>query len=196
MKNVLIINGHQRYEGIAEGNLSKLFVKEANDFLEEKGFKIKHTITDENYDIKEELEKFAWADYILLQFPVYWMGTPWITKKYIDDIFSAGHGTVTYEHDGRTRENPNALYGTGGLLKEKKYMLSLTYNAPEIEFEDKERFFEGMTLDEVNVATHKTFKYCGAKALKSYALYNVYKSELNIDNIKEDFIKVLKTNFN
>lgn len=196
MKNILIINGHQKYEGIANGELTQFFLDEAETFFKRNGFNIKYTKTQSDYDIQEELDKFSWANFYFIQFPVYWMGTPWMTKKYIDDIFSSGYGNTTYINDGRSSNDKSKKYGTGGLLKEKKYMLSLTYNCPQSEFENNEGFFEGMNLEEVNVATHKTFKYCGAQALESYALYDVYKSDLDINNIKKEFLSHLEKNFN
>jgi len=195
MKNVLIINGHQKWEGLASGDLNQQFVNTATDFLKENGFNIKNTITESEYVIQEELDKFAWADYIYLQFPIYWMGVPWLTKKYIDEIFTYGYGTVTAINDGRSSTDPTKKYGTGGLLKEKKYMLSVTYNCPDSEFDNEDGFFEGMNTDEANVATHKTFKYCGAQALESYSLHDVHKSDLNFENAKSNFIGVLKRNF-
>jgi len=195
MKNVLIINGHQKWEGVANGDLTQQFVSTTNEFLEEHGFNIKNTITQSDYVIQDELDKFAWADYIFLQFPIYWMGAPWLTKKYIDEIFSHGYGTVTYLNDGRSSTDPSKKYGTGGLLKQKKYMLSVTYNSPETEFDNVDGFFEGMNLDEANVATHKTFKYCGAQPLESYSLHDVHKGDLDIKDAKKDFVEVLKRNF-
>ncbi len=195
MKNVLIINGHQKWEGVANGDLTQQFVSTTNDFLKENGFNIKNTITQSDYVIQDELDKFAWADYIFLQFPIYWMGAPWLTKKYIDEIFSHGYGTVTYVNDGRSSTDPSKKYGTGGLLKQKKYMLSVTYNSPQSEFDNEDGFFEGMNLDEANVATHKTFKYCGAQPLESYSLHDVHKGDLDITHAKKEFVDVLRRNF-
>ncbi|OUR73690.1 flavodoxin [Arcobacter sp. 31_11_sub10_T18] len=195
MKNVLIINGHQKWEGVANGDLTQQFVSTTNDFLKENGFNIKNTITQSDYVIQDELDKFAWADYIFLQFPIYWMGAPWLTKKYIDEIFSHGYGTVTYVNDGRSSTDPSKKYGTGGLLKQKKYMLSVTYNSPQSEFDNEDGFFEGMNLDEANVATHKTFKYCGAQPLESYSLHDVHKGDLDITHAKQEFVDVLRRNF-
>ncbi len=69
MKNVLIINGHQKYDQIAEGNLTKLFIDTACDFFTKNGLNVKHSIVESEYVLKDELEKFAWADYIILQYP-------------------------------------------------------------------------------------------------------------------------------
>ena len=195
MKNVLIINGHQRYDQIAEGKLTNLFINTAKDFFIKNGFNVKQSVIESDYSVEEELEKLAWADYILFQYPVYWMGVPWITKKYIDEVFSGGMNTVTFVNDGRSREDPSKKYGSGGLMKGKKYMLSLTYNCPDTEFDNKDGFFDGLSLDEANVATHKLFQFCGAEALESYAIHDVFKEKLDIDFELERFTNTLKRNF-
>ena len=195
MKNVLIINGHQKYEQIAEGKLTQIFIDSANDFFNNNGFNVKNTKVESAYDIKEEVEKFAWADYILFQYPVYWMGVPWITKKYIDEVFSAGVGTVTYESDGRSSEDASKRYGSGGLMKNAHYMLSMTYNCPISEFGNKDSFFDGLSLDEANIATHKTFQFCGAKPLETYSIHDIFKGDLDIDAELNLFTEKLKKNF-
>ncbi len=196
MKKVLIINGHQRYEGIAEGKLTKILIDEAVEVFNEKEFEVQHSVVESDYKINDEVEKFAWADYILFQYPVYWMGVPWITKKYIDEIFSAGYGKVTYVNDGRSSKDSTKRYGSGGLMQGKKYMLSFTYNCPSSEFSNTDGFFDGLSLDEANIATHKTFQFCGAAALESYAMHDIFKSELDVKKELLDFKKTLKNNFN
>lgn len=54
---------------------------------------------------------------------------------------------VTYVSDGRTRSDASKRYGSGGLMQGKQYMLSITYNCPISEFNNKEGFFEGLSLD-------------------------------------------------
>ncbi len=195
MKNVLIINGHQKYTGQSEGKLTAIHIEKAEDFLNKNDFNIKTSIVQSDYNVKDELDKFAWADYIIFQFPVYWMGVPWITKKYIDEIFSAGYGTVTCISDGRSREDASKRYGSGGLMNDKKYMLSLTYNCPHTEFNNKDGFFEGMSVDQAHVATHKTFQFCGAKPMETYAIYDVHKENLDLEKELKKFEEVLKRNF-
>lgn len=195
MKNVLIINGHQRYDEVAEGNLTRAYINKADEFLTHNGFTVKHTTVESEYSIKEEIEKFAWADYFIVQYPVYWMGVPWITKKYIDEIFSAGVNSVTYESDGRSRKDPSKTYGNGGLMNEKKYMISLTYNCPISEFDNKDGFFDGLSLDEANISIHKTFQFCGAKPLETYSVHDIFKGDLNLENELSVFEETLKRNF-
>lgn len=195
MKNVLIINGHQRYDEIAEGKLTQTFINKAQDFFENNNFEVKHSVVESDYNIKEELEKFKWADYILFQYPVYWMGVPWLTKKYMDEIFSGGNKTVTFINDGRSRSDSSKKYGSGGLMTDKKYMLSLTYNCPSSEFSNKDGFFDGLSLDEANIAVHKTFQFCGAKPLETYAIHDIFKTDLDINSELKKFEDILIKNF-
>ncbi len=194
MKNILIINGHQHYANIAEGKLTQFYIDTANEFFVKNSFIVKNSIVESAYDVKEELEKFAWADIIIFQYPVYWMGVPWITKKYIDEIFSAGKDTITYTSDGRSRSDASKKYGSGGLMQGKHYMLSLTYNCPISEFDNKDGFFDGLSLDEANIATHKTFQFCGATPLKTFSVHDVFKGDLNIEDEKIRFLAHLREN--
>jgi modulator of drug activity B len=195
MKNVLIINGHQKYPVVAEGNLTRTYIDTATHYFQENGFTVKNSVIESAYDIKDELEKFAWADYILFQYPVYWMGVPWITKKYMDEIFSMGKDTVTYASDGRTRSDASKRYGSGGLMQGKKYMLSLTYNCPTTEFSNKEGFFDGLSIDEANVAVHKTFQFCGVEPLETFSVHDIFKGDLDIEKEKVRFRAHLAKNF-
>jgi modulator of drug activity B len=194
MKNVLIINGHQKYNQIAEGGLTKLYIDKADEVFTKNGLNVKHSVVESAYDIQEEVEKFAWADFILFQYPIYWMGVPWITKKYIDEVFSAGVNSVTYVNDGRSRDDASKKYGSGGLMQGKKYMLSLTYNCPTTEFSNKDGFFDGLSLDEANIATHKTFQFCGAEPVETYSVHDIFKGDLNIEVELNTFEKLLIKN--
>ncbi|MGB5868050.1 MAG: NAD(P)H-dependent oxidoreductase [Arcobacteraceae bacterium] len=192
MKKVLIINGHQFYDVVAKGELTQHYIDKAKDFFLTNDFEVKYTEIEKGYNKEEEVEKFKWADYILFQYPVYWMGVPWITKKYIDETFTQG---VHYASDGRSRDDASKLYGSGGLMQDKKYMLSLTYNCPESAFNNKNSLFEGMSLDEAHVAVHKTFQFCGLKPLETYAVHDIFKGDLDLDSELEKFEKVLTSNF-
>ncbi|MBV5321630.1 MAG: NAD(P)H-dependent oxidoreductase [Sulfuricurvum sp.] len=196
MKRVLLLNLHQKYEGIANGNLTRALLKEAKAFFSTNGYEIQETTIEEGYDIAEELEKFKWADLFFVQSPVYWMGLPWLGKKYIDEIFSAGVNTVTYSSDGRSRTDPSKTYGSGGLMEGKHYMLSFTYNCPVSEFDNPKGFFDGLSLDEANIALHKTFQFCGVKPYPSYSVHDIYKSEFNIDSAIKALENHLKQNLN
>ncbi len=192
MKKVLIINGHQYYDVVAKGELTKHYIDKASDFFKANGFEVKHTDIEKGYKVEEECEKFQWADYVLFQFPVYWMGVPWIAKKYFDETFTQG---VHYSSDGRSRSDASKLYGSGGLMQGKKYMLSLTYNCPASAFDNKNSLFDGLSLDEAHVATHKTFQFCGLEPLETYAVHDIFKGDLDLNAELNKFEKVLSKNF-
>lgn len=195
MKHVLLLNLHQKYEGFANGNLTHDLINEAKKFFQEHGYEVRETEIDNGYDVAVELEKFKWADVFFVQSPVYWMGLPWLAKKYVDEIFTGGNNTVTYVSDGRSRDHISKKYGSGGLMQGKEYMLSFTYNCPSSEFDNPNGFFEGMSVDQANVALHKTFEFCGAKPLQSYAVHDVYKSDFNIDEALQGLQHTLAENF-
>lgn len=192
MKKVLILNGHQYYDVVAKGELTQHYIDTANDFFLKNGFEVKHTHIEKGYNVEEECQKFEWADYVLFQYPVYWMGVPWITKKYFDETFTQGRH---YTSDGRSRSDESKTYGTGGLLKGKKYMLSVTYNCPTSEFDNPKGFFDGLSLDEAHIATHKTFQFCGLEPLKTYSVHDIFKGDLDLKKELEKFEAVLTENF-
>ena len=109
MKKVLIINGHQYYDVVARGELTNKIIEKATKFFENNGFEVKYTHIEKGYDVKEECEKFEWADAVLFQYPVYWMGLPWIAKKYFDETFTQGRH---YVNDGRSRSDESKRYGS------------------------------------------------------------------------------------
>jgi NADPH dehydrogenase (quinone) len=129
MKKILHINAHQPYP-FSEGKLNHSLTRHAISALEEKGYEVRTSRSAENYVIEDELDKHRWADYIILQSPVNWMGVPWKFKRYMDEVFTAGMGGELCNGDGRTAEAPKLNYGAGGTLTGKQYMLSLTFNAP------------------------------------------------------------------
>ena len=110
-KNAFLINGHQSWE-IAPGKLNKSLIEIARKAFIDKGYEIQFTHIEDEYSAAEEVEKFIRADIILFQTPVYWMSIPWGFKKYIDEVYMAGYGTM-FDDDGRTRSDANAKYGSG-----------------------------------------------------------------------------------
>jgi len=178
MNKVFIINAHQFYKGFSEGELNRSMVKIAAAMLEAKGFETRLTEIEKGYDINEEIQKHLWADLIITQSSVFWFGTPWIYKKYADEVFTAGlaAGGLVVD-DGRTRKDPSKQYGTGGKLQGKKYMLSLTWNAPEAAFNNEQQYmFEGKSVDDVFISNTSSYKFCGAEILASFSCFDVRKN--------------------
>ncbi|EAY27406.1 modulator of drug activity B [Microscilla marina ATCC 23134] len=173
MKNILLINGHEFYE-FAKGQYNQTLFKVHEDILS-KQFNITKTIIEDGYDIAEEQEKFKRADIIVFQFPVYWFGMPAALKKYIDVVYAYGVFFGMGNESSQAGEQPK--YGfSNGLMPGKKYMLSITTNAPNEVFNDEDGFFEGKDLEGFLFNVHKTHQFCGMTPLKSFAADNVIKN--------------------
>ncbi len=181
MKKVLLINAHQRYEGFAEGKLNQTILDATRDQLTSMGYETKTTLVDKGYDVAEELGKLQWADVVFVQTPVYWMSVPYIFKKYIDEVHTAGIGSVLCKDDGRTRSDLSKKYGSGGLMQGKKYMISTTWNAPLEAFDEPGQFFEGKGVDGVFMWLHKNYQFFGMEPLPTFSCYDVLK-EADVEN--------------
>ncbi|SLM61527.1 MULTISPECIES: NAD(P)H-dependent oxidoreductase [Dickeya] len=173
MQNVLIINAGKAF-GHSKGELNRTLTDVAATFLRDKGREIRITTVDDGYDIEQEVQNILWADAVIYQMPGWWMGTPWILKKYIDDVFTAGHGSL-YASDGRTRADASKKYGSGGLLQGKHYLLSLTWNAPLDAFTDPDQFFHGVGVDGVYLPFHKANQFIGLSPLPTFICNDVIK---------------------
>eukprot|EP00919_Chromeraceae_sp_WS-2016_P075675 GHVR01178959.1.p1 GENE.GHVR01178959.1~~GHVR01178959.1.p1 ORF type:complete len:200 (+),score=40.58 GHVR01178959.1:195-794(+) len=185
--HILIINAHQYYDR-APGKLNKSIVEFMTNELKTNGHTVTITNIEEGYDLKEEVQKHVEADIIITQSPVYWFGSPWIHKKYIDEVLCQGAvNGLLFKDDGRTRSDPTKQYGTGGNMLNKRTMLSVTWNAPEIAFNNKDQYMFGTnSVDEVMIALTNPYKFCGALPLPAYAAYDVLKSDLDFDIITND----------
>lgn len=177
MKNVLIINAHQFFEGISGGRLNSTMAGVIKQEMETRRYAVKETHIEHGYDVQAEVDKHLWADIIILQSPVFWFGMPWIYKKYVDEVFTAGMLQQSFlSGDGRTRSDPCRQYGSGGKMHGKQYMLSLTWNAPRAAFGDvDQRLFEGKTVDDVFVSNTANYRFCGAEVLPSFSCFDVMK---------------------
>jgi modulator of drug activity B len=195
MKHVLIINAHQFYEGISSGKLNKTMAEVIRQVMDQRGYEVRETAIEAGYEIDAEVDKHVWADLIILQSPVYWFGMPWIYKKYVDEVFTAGlMQQRLLSNDGRTRDDPNKQYGTGGKMQGKQYMMSLTWNAPHEAFGDPQQvLFEGKTVDDVFVSNTANYKFCGAQVLPAFSSHDVMKQadiERDIRRLREHLAAV------
>ena len=196
MKNVLLINAHQFYEGFSPGRLNKTLAGVIQEEMEKRSFAYQQTDIEQGYVIDAEVQKHLWADLIIVQSPVYWFGTPWIHKKYVDEVLTAGMAQGRFiTGDGRTRADPSKQYGTGGLLQGKQYMLSLTWNAPKEAFNDPHQtLFAGKSVDDVFVPNTASYKFCGIDVLPSFSCHEVVKApdvQGDIERLRQHLKKLI-----
>lgn len=183
-KRVLIINAHQTYKGISEGRLNRTLAELIAVEMKKKGFELKTTEVEAGYTVQEEVEKHLWADVIVTQSPVFWFGNPWIYKKYVDEVFTAGLMQQSFlSGDGRSKDAPDRQYGSGGKMQGKRYLLSLTMNSPRQAFDDaSQHLHQGRSVDDVFASNTANYKFCGAQVLPVFACYDV----VNAANVQND----------
>ncbi|WP_287814813.1 NAD(P)H-dependent oxidoreductase [Pseudomonas sp.] len=195
MKKILLLNGGKQFAHSA-GRYNTTLHEAAVAVLDHAGFDLKTTFIDGGYDVAEEVQKFLWADVIIYQMPGWWMGAPWTVKKYIDEVFTEGHGSL-YANDGRTRSDASQKYGSGGLVHDKRYMLSLTWNAPQQAFDDPTDFFEAKGVDAVYFPFHKANQFLGMSGLPTFLAVDVMKRpniEADVERYKAHLAQVLGFN--
>ena len=167
----LLINGSKVFNDSKE-ELSHTLQEVAKELLEQNGFTIIQTHINSGYIIQEELQKILDSHLIIYQLPAWWMGVPWIVKKYIDEVYTEGEGRL-FQNDGRSSVDPSKNYGRGGLAKDKKVMFSVTWNAPLEAFTDKEEFFEGLGVEIVYLPLRKTRKLNATSLITKQICINI-----------------------
>lgn len=175
MKSVHLINAKQPF-GHSQGQYTNGLYETALELFTANKWQVESTIVEDGYDIDAEIAKLDKADLIICHTPLWWMGLPWTFKKYMDEVFTEGHG-VLYSSDGRTRSNQGKLYGSGGLKQSTTYMLTMIMNAPASAFSDQEKqgLFEGADIDQAMIQFHKTFQFLGMKPAKTFMANDVMK---------------------
>ena len=185
MSKILILNGAQPYP-FAPGGLNATLANRAKEQLEAQGHEVRVTTVAEGYDVEAEVASHQWADTVILQFPVNWMGVPWVFKKYMDEVYTAGMDGRMCNGDGRSPEAPKVNYGLGGTLAETRYMISATFNAPREAFNiAAEQFFGGMSVDDLMRPVHLSAKFFGMKPLPTFGAFDVMKNP----DIEADFAR-------
>ncbi|WP_421943004.1 NAD(P)H-dependent oxidoreductase [Pedobacter sp.] len=198
MKNIFVINGGQVF-GHSGGQFNKSLLGATLSFFENQpDFQIKSTDINQPYNLKEEVEKYKWADVVIYHTPVWWFQLPHGFKEYIDTVFTEGHKTGIYNSDGRTSANPAINYGTGGTLHGKHYMLTTSWNAPKEAFTLPGEFFNQHSVDEgVMFGFHRMNAFTGMKPLESIHFHDVMKNEYiqqDLENYNKHLVKVFIDN--
>ena len=184
MANIYLINGANPSE-YSKGTLNAAMIAQAQTLAEQAGHAVRVCTVAEGYDVAQSLQDHLWADLLLLQFPVHWMGVPWNLKKFMDEVYTAGLGGQLCQGDGRSTARPKQGYGTGGVLQNKRYLLSVTFNAPAEAFNDESQwFFAGGSVDDLLWPQHLNFKFFGMQALPTFAAYDVIKNPQTAEDLQ------------
>lgn len=181
LDKVLIVNlWGKSFKPFSNGGLNKLYCDTAEDFFKAKGCEIKHcNVAEGDYNVDDEIAKYQWCDFVFYQSPTNWMGMPWEAKKWADEVWTAGMDGRLCAGDGRHRETPEDGYGTGGTLSGKKYMLSLTFNAPKGSFDRPDQtLFKGKSIDDLWFPFHANNGFFGIEMVpgSTFASFDVLKN--------------------
>ena len=172
---VFVINAGQVFAhsgGLFNNTLTNWTV----EFLDRKGMDYQVININDDFDPMAEVERFKWADLVIYHLPIWWFQVPNRLKKYVDDVFTAGHQNGMYASDGRSRKNPAINYGTGGLMQGKKYMVTSSWNAPETAFTLPGEFFEQHSVDEgVLFGFHKMNQFVGMDRVPGFHFHDLEK---------------------
>ncbi|GAB2912255.1 NAD(P)H-dependent oxidoreductase [Streptomyces mayteni] len=114
-------------------------------------------------DIRAEHEKIAWADTLVLHFPLWWFGPPAILKGWLDRVLVQGFAFGVRDERGRTRR-----YGDGGLVG-KRAVVVTSVGARRSSFGP--RGIHGFVDDILFPLHHGTFWYTGMDALPPFVVY-------------------------
>ena len=177
MKNIFIINGSHPFAHSGGRFNETLFNNTLGYFVSSENFAVKSTQVGDDYDAKEEVEKFKWADIVIYHTPIWWFQIPFGFKKYIDEVFTEGHQNGIYKSDGRSRTNPDINYGTGGLMHGKKYILTTSWNAPKTAFTLENEFFDQKSVDEgVMFGFHRMNAFTGMELIGTHHFHDMEKN--------------------
>lgn len=123
-------------------------------------------------DIKTEIDKLLWCDFLILQFPLWWYSVPAILKGWFDRVLVNG---VAYGKGKRL---------DAGGLKGRKAMLSFTTGCYSEMVEP-----DGLLGDlEVNLwhLNHGTLYYSGFEVLPPFAAWSIHYTTLEQ---REDYLE-------
>ncbi|GAO44093.1 NAD(P)H-dependent oxidoreductase [Flavihumibacter petaseus] len=194
---IFIINGGQVFAH-SGGLFNNTLAGWTTAFLEREGFEVRISNINDEFDPFAEVEHFKWADVVIYHTPIWWFQVPNRLKKYIDDVFTAGHQNGMYTSDGRSRTNPAINYGTGGLMQGKKYMVTTTWNAPDTAFTLPGEFFGETSVDDgVLFGFHKMNRFVGMERINGFHFHDLEKNatEERIENYRRDYTRHLKAVF-
>jgi len=194
---VFIINGGQVFAH-SGGEFNNTLTNWTVQFLEKNNIEYKVSNINDDYDAFEEVENFKWADIIIYHTPIWWFQVPNRLKKYIDDVFTAGHNNGIFKSDGRSRVNPAINYGTGGLMHGKKYMVTTSWNAPDTAFTLEGEFFDQTSVDDgILFGFHKMNQFVALERIDGFHFHDLEKNvtQERIDNYQIEYSKHLENTF-
>ena len=120
-----------------------------------------HAVAHDGFadELKQEQEKLAWCDVLIVHFPLWWCGLPAILKGWCDRVLASG---VSYG---------NGKFFADGVYKGKRVILTLTTGGPAPVYVPGGWFGD---INGVLRPIHRgVFEFCGFSVLKPHIAYGV-----------------------
>ncbi|KAH7020447.1 Ribosyldihydronicotinamide dehydrogenase [Ilyonectria destructans] len=122
-------------------------------------------------DVKAEQAKLAWADAVILLFPLWWFSMPAILKGWIDRVFSAGYAYGVGEHNEKSW---GKRYGEGA-FEGKRAMLIVSTGGWKDHYSP--RGINGPMEDVLFPINHGVLFYPGFHVLPPFVTYQVGRQD-------------------
>jgi NAD(P)H dehydrogenase (quinone) len=114
-------------------------------------------------DLQAEMDKLAWCDVLIFQFPIWWLGMPAIMKGWIDRVFAVG------------RVYGGGRWFDGGVLSGKRVMCSVTVAGPAAIYSDQGVYGP---IEAILYPIHRgIFEFTGLTVIEPFVVYGVRRME-------------------
>ena len=143
MSKILLVVGHPNIEAsIANKTIIENFISLHPETEIDELYKL---YPDFKINIKKEQEKLLKADFIILQFPMFWYNAPALMRQWFEDVLEHGFA-----------------YGSKGkALQGKKLIVSITTGSPVEEY--REGGIQSFTIDDLTKGFHQLANLCSMK---------------------------------
>ena len=143
MSKILLVVAHPNIEAsIANKTIIENFISFHPETEIDELYKL---YPDFKINIKKEQEKLLKADFIILQFPMFWYNAPALMRQWFEDVLEHGFA-----------------YGSKGkALQGKKLIVSITTGSPVEEY--REGGIQSFTIDDLTKGFHQLANLCSMK---------------------------------
>ncbi|MBX9868888.1 MAG: NAD(P)H-dependent oxidoreductase [Burkholderiaceae bacterium] len=116
-------------------------------------------------ELAQEMQKLAWCDLLIFQFPIWWLGMPAIMKGWIDRVFTLGHAYG----GGRYFEN--------GMFAGKRAFCSLTVGGLKSDYDGSGAY---QSIDKVLYPIHRgILAFTGFTVLPPFVVYAPERKDMH-----------------
>jgi putative NADPH-quinone reductase len=170
MKKLVVLT----HPDIESSKVNKRWLQEAQNLTSEFTIHQLHKVygAGESLDVKLEQEQLLEHQAVILQFPLYWFGTPPLLKKWLDEVLLPGFAY------GRKKEDRQ--------LTGKRFGFAISAGIKNEDYRREGRYH--YTLEELLLPLAATISYIDAQYVAPFVLYGAEYDPTNpeIDDISQE----------